>query len=65
MNEPKKQLVLDYVTDRIIETLEVAGRPYVSPDLQTLVILGNTGNTISSYAVAEDGTCFESETLFT
>lgn len=55
-SEPKKQLVLDYVTQRVIEVLEVGGRPYVSPDLQNLVILGNSGNTISTYAISEDGT---------
>ena len=53
--EPKKQLVLDYVTDRVIETLELAGKSFVSPDLRSLVILSSAGKTISVYMISEDG----------
>jgi len=56
--EPKKQLVLDFVTDKVIETLNVSGKLYVSPDLRNLVVLGNMGHSVSAFTIADDGIIF-------
>jgi hypothetical protein len=58
------QLVLDYVTDKVIDQLNVGGRLFTSPDLRNLVVVNKGGNTITVFNVATDGKLFQVMTCF-
>lgn len=48
-------VVLDYLTDEVLEMLNVTGDPYVSPDSRFLVTVDNTQRKISVYKVSDEG----------
>lgn len=52
---PSFHLVLDYVTDGLLERLEVNGYSHVSPDARRVVILGDGGNTAFVFQVSDEG----------
>jgi hypothetical protein len=49
-------LILDYVTDRVLDVLKSGGDLFVSPDMRNLVMLSADENTVSVYSIADDGT---------
>ena len=48
-------LVLDYLTDEVLQMLNVTGDPYVSPDSRFLVTVDNAELKISVYTVSDEG----------
>ena len=49
------RLTLDYVTDHVLDVINVAGEPHVSPDGRTVVTVDRRTNTLSVYNVGDSG----------
>lgn len=49
------RLVLDYVTDKVLDQEELGGEPYLSPDSRFLVTVKDDGNTVSVHRLGDDG----------
>ena len=49
------RLLIDYVTDTVIQQIHLGGDLYVSPDARYLVIVEVDGNTISVNRILDDG----------
>ena len=49
------RLVLDYITDEVLEVSDLSGEPHVSPDGQYLVTVDKDTNTIAVYRVKDNG----------
>ena len=52
---PSVRLVLDYVTDRVLEHAELEGEPHLSPDGRYLVLIDNKEDSFSVSKVNDDG----------
>ena len=53
------RLVMDYITDEVLEVSDLAGEPHVSPDGQYLVTVDKDTNTIAVYRVKDNGEWIE------
>ena len=51
------RLVLDYVTDKVVEYTDLGGEPHVSPDGRFMVVVNRDDNTLSVYRVHDNGEC--------
>lgn len=49
------RLVLDYITDKVLDFVDLGGQPHVSPDSQYTVTVDTNTNTIAVYKVNDDG----------
>ena len=49
------QLVIDSVTDSVLQQSKIHGRPYISPDGRNVVTIDEVGDNISVYKVTDDG----------
>ena len=59
------RLTLDYVTDHVLDVINVAGEPHVSPDGRTVVTVDRRTNTLSVYNVGDSGEANIVSRLFT
>ena len=48
-------LVLDYVTDKIMEQKRLNGDSFVSPDSRYVVVVDDDGDTITVHKINDDG----------
>ena len=55
VSAPDFLLILDYVTDAVLEKSDIGGRIYVSPDARHVVVLARNGKTVSAYKVSDEG----------
>ena len=49
------RLILDYVTDKVIEYTDLGGEPHVSPDGRFMVVINKADNTLAVYRIHDDG----------
>lgn len=55
VNHQMLQLVLDYITDAVISTTVLPGRPYVSPDSRHVVTVDDLTGKVSVTGVSNEG----------
>ena len=57
IGQPQKnsRLVLDYITDKVLDYIDLAGEPYVSPDGRRMVTVDRTSNTLAVFNVNDVG----------
>ena len=57
VGEPEKtsQLILDYVTDAVLEHNDIHGEPYVSPDGRHIITIDEVGNNMRVFRVTDQG----------
>ena len=53
--ETNSLLVLDYVTDKIMEQKRLNGDSFVSPDSRYMVVVDDDGDTITVHKINDDG----------
>ena len=53
--ETNSVLVLDYVTDKIMEQKRLNGDSFVSPDSRYMVVVDDDGDTITVHRINDDG----------
>ena len=53
--ETNSLLVLDYVTDKIMEQKRLNGDSFVSPDSRYVVVVDDDGDTITVHKINDDG----------
>ena len=53
--ETNSVLVLDYVTDKIMEQKRLNGDSFVSPDSRYMVVVDDDGDTITVHKINDDG----------
>lgn len=52
---PEFLLILDSVTDAVLEKSDVGGRLYISPDARHVIVLAGNGKTVSAYKLSDEG----------
>jgi hypothetical protein len=55
INHQTLQLVMDYITDAIVSTAVLSGRPYVSPDSRHVVTVDDLTGKVSVAGVNNEG----------
>ena len=53
--ETNSLLVLDYVTDKVMEQKRLNGDSFVSPDSRYMVVVDDDGDTITVHKINDDG----------
>jgi len=49
------RLLLDYVTDKVVEYTDLGGQPHISPDGRFMVVINSEDNTLAVYRVHDNG----------
>ena len=58
LNHQTLQLVMDYITDAVVSTTVLSGRPYVSPDSRHVVTVDDLTGKVSVAGVSNEGENF-------
>ncbi len=53
--DANSQLILDYITDAVLEERRLNGDPYVSPDSRFMVVVNDNGDTITVHRITDNG----------
>ena len=57
LSSPRRssRLLLDYVTDKVVEYTDLGGEPHISPDGRFMVVIDRDDNTLAVYRIHDNG----------